>query len=64
MSLIAATEERTAPSRVVRRTTPAAAPAALGNVYGALARGAGDVAHDQSETLAPARQAALRQSCR
>jgi hypothetical protein len=48
MSLVAATEERTAPSRVVRRTTPAAPPAALSIVYGALARGTDDVAHNQA----------------
>jgi hypothetical protein len=48
MSLVAATEERTAPSRVVRRKTPAAAPAALGIVYGDLARGADDVGRNQT----------------
>ena len=36
MSVVATTEERTAPSRVDRRTTPAAALAALGIVYGDL----------------------------
>ena len=36
MSVVAAAEERTAPSRVARRTTPAAALAALGIVYGDL----------------------------
>jgi KUP system potassium uptake protein len=36
MSLVATTEERTAPSRVARRTTPAAALASLGIVYGDL----------------------------
>ena len=36
MSVVATTEERTAPSRVVRRTTPAAALASLGIVYGDL----------------------------
>ena len=36
MSLVATTEERTAPSRVTRRTTPAAALTALGIVYGDL----------------------------
>jgi len=36
MSLVATTEERTATSRVSRRTTPAAALASLGIVYGDL----------------------------
>ena len=36
MSVVAATEERTVPARVARRTTPAAALAALGIVYGDL----------------------------
>ncbi len=36
MSVVAGTEERTARSRVARRTTPAAALAALGIVYGDL----------------------------
>ena len=36
MSVVATTEERTAPSRVARRTTPAAALASLGIVYGDL----------------------------
>jgi KUP system potassium uptake protein len=36
MSVIATTQEGTAPSRVVRRTTPAAALASLGIVYGDL----------------------------
>ena len=36
MSVVAATEEDTAPSRAVRRTTPAAALASLGIVYGDL----------------------------
>ena len=36
MSVVATTEEHTAPSRVARRTTPAAALAALGIVYGDL----------------------------
>ena len=36
MSVVTATEERTVPARVARRTTPAAALAALGIVYGDL----------------------------
>src|ERR1700751_5112226 len=36
MSVVANAEERTTPSRVARRTTPAAALAALGIVYGDL----------------------------
>ena len=36
MSVVVTTEERTAPSRVARRTTPAAALASLGIVYGDL----------------------------
>jgi KUP system potassium uptake protein len=36
MSVVATTEGRTAPSRVARRTTPAAALASLGIVYGDL----------------------------
>ncbi len=36
MSVVATTEEHTAPSRVARRTTPGAALAALGIVYGDL----------------------------
>jgi KUP system potassium uptake protein len=36
MSVVATAEERTTPSRVARRTTPAAALAALGIVYGDL----------------------------
>jgi KUP system potassium uptake protein len=36
MSVVAATEERTVPARAARRTTPAAALAALGIVYGDL----------------------------
>jgi KUP system potassium uptake protein len=36
MSVVATAEERTAPSQVARRTTPAAALAALGIVYGDL----------------------------
>jgi hypothetical protein len=36
MSVVATTEEGTAPSRVVRRATPAAALASLGIVYGDL----------------------------
>ncbi len=36
MSVVATTEERTAPSRVARRTTPAVALASLGIVYGDL----------------------------
>ena len=38
MSVVAATEERTVPARAARRTTPAAALAALGIVYGDLGR--------------------------